>query len=232
VVSRFQTLPFLLGAVAVVPFAWSADVAIDIGHTLEKPGAISAAGIPEFEFNRLLAQRLGERLEAASLSVRLINRDGKVASLESRTAQAANDRLFVSIHHDSVKAKYRPVKDARFQGFSFWLSESGVAPAQSLRCAKAMADRLLAAGFQPSHYHADPVDGENRAVIDWSRGIFANQGLAVLRTARQPAVLIEAGVIAHPIEEQRLATPVVRESIAAALADGIVACLGDKMIRE
>ncbi len=210
-----------------VPLAWSADVAIDIGHTLEKPGAISAAGVPEFEFNLPLAQRLGERLEAAGLTVQLINREGKAPSLESRTAQAANDRLFVSIHHDSVKAKYRPVKDERFQGFSFWLSESGVEPARSLLCAKAMADHLLAAGFRPSHYHADPVVGENRAVIDWSRGIFGNQNLAVLRTARQPAVPIEAGVIAHPEEEQRLANPVVRERIAVALADGIVVCLAN-----
>ena len=229
--SRRRIPAALLFSVALSPFAQAADVAIDIGHTLEKPGAISAAGVTEHTFNQQLAGQLGRHLQAAGLSVRWINRDGKVTSLYQRTALAASDRLFVSIHHDSVKAKYRPVRDNRFQGFSFWPSETGTEPARSLDCARSMADQLLADGFTPSRYHADPVLGENRPVLDGPRGIFSNRSLAVLRTARQAAVLVEAGVIAHPEEEQRLADPATQDRIAIALAQGIVTCLGSPALQ-
>jgi N-acetylmuramoyl-L-alanine amidase len=216
----------LFFSVVLCPIVQAADVAIDIGHTLEKPGAISAAGVTEYSFNQQLAGQLGRHLQAAGLSVRWINRDGTVTSLYQRTAQAAGDRLFVSIHHDSVKDRYRPVRDDRFQGFSFWPSETGTDPHRSLDCARRMADRLLTEGFTSSQYHADPVLGENRPVIDGPRGIFSNRNLAVLRTARQAAVLVEAGVIAHPEEEKRLADPATQDRIASALASGIQTCLG------
>jgi N-acetylmuramoyl-L-alanine amidase len=88
-----------------------------------------------------------------------------------------------------------------------------------------IADQLLQAGFQPSHYHADPVLGENRPVVDWQRGIFTNNNLLVLATARGAAVLVEAGVIVNPAEEAWLADPAVVASQSAAIAAGLRQCV-------
>jgi N-acetylmuramoyl-L-alanine amidase len=206
-------------------FARAADIAIDVGHTLLKQGVISAAGIPEIEFNRRLAQAVENNLHTAGVSTHLINADGNIGSLGERTAQASRDRLFISIHHDSVKQRYHPVTDPQFKGFSLWVSQRNTDFPGSVRCASFIADQLLRAGFQPSHYHADPVLGENRPVVDWQRGIFTNNNLLVLATARGVAVLVEAGVIVNPAEEAWLADPAVVASQSAAIATGLRQCV-------
>ena len=52
--------------------------------------------------------------------------------------------------------------------------------------------------------------------------------LVVLKTAAQPAVLFEAGVLVNRNEELMLQRPDVRERIAGAVSDAIVACLRDR----
>jgi N-acetylmuramoyl-L-alanine amidase len=205
--------------------AWAADIAIDVGHTLLKPGVISAAMIPEIEFNLKLARAVVRNLDDMGVSTHVINADGNIGSLGERTSQAIRDWLFISIHHDSVKQRYHPVTDPQFKGFSLWVSQRNADFPGSVRCATLIADQLLRAGFQPSHYHADPVLGENRPVVDWKRGIFANNNLLVLRTARGAAVLIEAGVIVNPAEEVWLADPVVVASQSTAIATGLKQCI-------
>lgn len=201
------------------------EVAIDVGHYLDKPGVISASGVPEFELNRRLAQAVADVLADSGVQARLIGADGQHASLTVRTREARGARLFVSIHHDSTREKFLPIRDARFAGFSLWVSRQNRAPAASVACAGHVADRLIGAGFAPSHYHADPMLGEGRPVIDWQRGIFARDALAVLNTAHSPAILIEAGVVVNAAEEARLRDPEVFRSQAAAIAAGLRACL-------
>ena len=46
---------------------------------------------------------------------------------------------------------------------------------------------------------------------------------AVLRNARLPAVLIEAGFMSHPQESKRIFDPQYRRQMARAIADGILA---------
>lgn len=206
-------------------FARAADIAIDVGHTLLKPGVISAKGIPEIEYNRKLALAVVQKLEEAGVGTHVINADGNIGSLGGRTAQAVRDRLFISIHHDSVKQRYKPVTDPQFKGFSLWISQRNADFPGSVRCASLIADQLLRSGFQPSHYHADPVLGENRPVVDWQRGIFTNNNLLVLGTARGAAVLIEAGVIVNPAEEAWHADPAVVAMQSAAIATGLRQCV-------
>ncbi len=205
--------------------ARAADIAIDVGHTNLNPGVVSAAGVPEIEFNRRLALAVSRNLGLAGVSTQIINGDGNIASLGERTAAAAKDRLFVSIHHDSVKQRYKPVTDPQFKGYSLWVSRRNVDFQGSVRCAVLIADQLRQAGFQPSHYHADSVLGESRPVVDWERGVFSNNNLAVLATARSPAVLIEASVIANPEEEAILGDPVVVATQAQTIATGLARCV-------
>jgi len=211
-------------------------VAIDIGHTLRAPGATSARGIPEFEFNNSLAQTINRRLLASDLRTLLINGDGHIEGLSERTAIAgrAGADFFLSIHHDSVQPQYLSpwtvdgIERRRSEGkhgFSLFVSSLNADPACSLRCASAIGQALRREGFTPSRYHAEPINGENRPFADEENGVHFYPRLAVLRTARSPAVLLEAGVITDPEEERRLEDPATREAIGRAVAAGLQSCL-------
>ena len=60
---------------------------------------------------------------------------------------------------------------------------------------------------------------------DEANGVHFYDNLAVLRHARMPALLFEAGVIVNREEEKRMADPEVRKRIAAAVSDGIERCM-------
>ncbi len=163
-------------------------------------------------------------LGRAGLKVRLIGERGDYAELWHRTRDARGADLFVSIHHDSVKERLLPEAD-RFSGFSLFISRANPEPGRSLQCASAIGERMRAAGFRPSRYHADPVLGEDRPFADETNGVHYYDNLAVARTATMPSVLVEAGVIVNREEDRRMQDPGVRQTIARAIADGIARCL-------
>ncbi len=220
----------LLPALSLCAAVFAADaaaarlVAVDVGHYLEKPGVISASGIPEFEYNLALAQKVRESLEAGGLRVRMIGERGDHASLVGRTIEASGADLFVSIHHDSVRERYLPVAD-KFAGFSLFVSRENPQLAKSLACASAIGAALRRAGFTPSRYHADPVLGESRPFADEANGVHYFDHLAVARTAPMPALLLEAGVVVNREEELRITQPGARAAIAAAVTAGVQQCL-------
>lgn len=209
-------------------------VAVDVGHYLAEPGATSARGRPELEFNRDLAVELGRALEARGFRAQLIGANGDMTVLSRRTAAAREAALFVSVHHDSVQPHYleewehagevRKFSD-RFAGFSLFVSRRNPQFEQSLACASAIGARLQAAGFAPSLYHAEPIPGESKPFADRANGVHYYENLVVLHSASQPAVLLEAGVIVNRAEELALRDPATRRLIAAAAAEGVRRCL-------
>jgi N-acetylmuramoyl-L-alanine amidase len=75
--TRFVAIICCLGWIAgkVVPTssAWACEpaefpVAIDVGHDRARPGAMSARGVPEFEFNLVLARKILAMLRAAGFT--------------------------------------------------------------------------------------------------------------------------------------------------------------------
>ena len=86
-------------------------------------------------------------------------------------------------------------------------------------------ERLRAAGFTASRYHADPVLGEDRPFADEVNGVHYYDNLAVGRTATMPSVLVEAGVVVNREEDQRMRDPLVRSAIARAIGEGARRCL-------
>ena len=195
-----------------------------MGHFYGEPGAISAGGRAEFEFNQELAFEVRELLREKKFQVRMIGEKGDYAVLHYRTRAAAGADLFLSIHHDSVKQRLLPLAK-RFAGYSLFVSRLNPQAEKSLACASAIGSEMRAAGFRPSRYHADPVLGENRPFADEENGVHFYDNLAIGKTARMPAVLFEAGVIVNPEEEGRMRDPAVRRRIARAIADGAAACL-------
>lgn len=200
-------------------------MAVDVGHYRAEPGVISASGIPEFEFNLQLASQTKDELEKRGLAVRMIGEKGNIVFLHHRTRAAAGADLFISIHHDSMRELVLASKRDDLSGFSLFVSRSNPQRAKSLACASAIGRELRAAGFAPSRYHADPVIGENRPFADEANGVHYYDNLAVAKTAIMPSVLVEAGVIVNRQEEKRMLDPQVRSRIAAAIAQGVSACL-------
>jgi len=214
--------------------AFAAVVALDVGHTLAAPGATSARGGQEFDFNRVLAARVGTALGGRRLHVRPINFDGRIASLEARTEQAAGADFFLSIHHDSVQAELleewhwagavRTYGDRR-RGFSLFVSHDNPDLATSLRCASAIGALLRRQGFVAATHHAASLPGQARPYADADNAVHYYDNLIVLYRTSVPAVLFEAGVIKHRDEELALSNPRRQERMADAIATGIAACL-------
>jgi N-acetylmuramoyl-L-alanine amidase len=199
-------------------------VALDIGHYHGAPGAISASGVPEFEFNLALAMEVRRALKFEQLGVYLIGQRGDYAVLTDRTRDAQGADLFLSIHHDSVREEFLPAAE-RYSGYSLFISRLNPKLEKSLACASAIGSRLRAAGLAPSRYHADPALGSGRPFADEENGVHYFDNLAVARTAAMPSVLVEAGVIVNREEELRMRDPQVRERIARAIAAGAAGCL-------
>lgn len=209
-------------------------VALDVGHSHARPGATSARGVREFDFNLKLAQAIAAELEKAGVAVRLIGADGLADDLRARAPQAAGAQLLLSIHHDAVQPKYlrhwqhngetRPYSD-RFRGHSLFISSRNPQEARSLHCAARIGRALRRAGFVPTRHHAEPIDGEARPWADYAAGAHYYDSLAVLKAAEMPAVLFEAGVIAHRREELLLAQEGRRARMARTVAQGILDCL-------
>jgi N-acetylmuramoyl-L-alanine amidase len=124
-----------------------------------------------------------------------------------------------------VEGTQRQYSD-RFSGFSLFVSRSNPRAAKSLTCASAIGQALRMAGRAPSLYHAEPIPGEDRPFADAENGVHYFDDLVVLKLASQPAVQLEAGVIVNRQEELLLERPQFRETIAAAVADGLARCLG------
>src|SRR6266581_2048880 len=149
-------------------------------------------------------------------------------------AAAAGAAFFLSVHHDSVQPHFletweydgveRLFSD-RYAGFSLFVSRKSAFVRPSLACASAIGEAMRGAGFSPSLYHADPIPGESKPFADRTNGVHYYDNLVVLKTARAPAVLLEAGVIVNRDEEQKVRSEDVRKRIAAAVAEGLERCL-------
>ena len=209
-------------------------VAIDIGHTPQQPGADSARGVPEYEFNERLAREIRAALHAAGLDRAFIVADRADGQLtltgRTRIAAAAGAQIFLSVHHDSVQPQYlsdwevdgqvRRYSD-RFSGYSLFVSERNPRFADSVAFGRRLAAALRERGLAPTLHHAEPIAGENRPLLDSELGLYRYDGLAVLRTARMPAVLLEAGIIVNRDEELRLDDAVHRADIVAAVVAAV-----------
>ena len=205
-------------------------VALDIGHSPLKGGAISARGIFEYEFNRRLVTELFGQLQSSGFTRSfVINPEGEEIHLTKRTAVANEQHadLFLAIHHDSVKDRYlknwefngktRKYCDD-FHGYSIFISHKNPKAAESADFAAKLGRALLEAGFTPTLHH---IEQENRPIIDKQKGIYAFDDLVVLKTAKMPAVLLECGVIVNRIEEQKLDTREYRNRLTNAIETAI-----------
>ncbi|UXY14725.1 N-acetylmuramoyl-L-alanine amidase [Chitiniphilus purpureus] len=202
--------------------------------SLQAPGAVSAYGVPEFEYNRALALELAQQLRRAGHLVLLIGAEGDETGLAARAqlATAARARFFVSLHHDSAQPRFLKQWTVNgtarwytdFSGYSLFVSRSNPAFAVSAGCARAMGRQLREQGFRHTLHHSADVPGERRTLYDRELGVY-EADFAVLRRAGMPAVLFEAGVILNRDDALMLGRPATRARLAGALVAALDGCL-------
>ena len=224
-------------------------IVLDVGHIARQPGEqcqrlmptscpsgqTSARGVPEYDFNLTLAQRIKEELVGAGFNstyvmTTLVNGTSGL----NRRADRANDMhadIFLSIHHDGVRNEYlKPwlyhgeehffFDDSK--GFSLHISPKNTRYEESLNLARMLADQLIRGGlhFTTVHEPSNPT-GARAPFADPTRGIYRRDRLLVLSKTEMPAVLLEAGVIVNRDEELAVTTPAYRTTIATAIVEAV-----------
>jgi N-acetylmuramoyl-L-alanine amidase len=212
-------------------------VIVDVGHTVEKHGVLSARGATEYFFNLRLANRIEQMLVDAGFgkTVELITAAPPPRGLLERAARANNLRadLLLSVHHDGVpdsfveKWEYDGREHAfsdRFKGHSIFISYDNGNPTGSLRFGRLLGNQLKARGLQYTpHYTEKFMGNRQRKLVDAEAGVYRYDQLIVLRSTRMPAVLLEAGSIVNREEELLLESPERQAAIAAAVTDAVEA---------
>jgi len=208
-------------------------VAIDIGHTKNRGGALSAHGIDEYYYNQKVAfLLLPELIKKGFKKSFVINEDGSDISLISRTIQAEKRRadLLISLHHDSVQPSYLSIWEYKgdylyycdlYKGFSIFVSDNKSKSTNSLLFAGLLGTELLNRGFLPTLHHSEPIKGENRKLIDREKGIYEFNKLVILKTATMPVVLFECGIIKNRDEEKSISSD-YRNKLVNAIVSAVI----------
>ncbi|MDE5451505.1 N-acetylmuramoyl-L-alanine amidase [Bradyrhizobium sp. CSA112] len=232
--------PVALPPAALKPVAAACDpskfrIVLDVGHTAESEGAISARNVTEFVFNLRLAKRIEEKLKAEGFAeTRLLLTEGKARrSLFKRVAAANNLQadLFLSIHHDSVPNKFledwefegkKSHFSDRFSGYSVFVSRNNPDFKTSLSFAELIGKEMKAQGLDYAKQYSQPIMGRHqRPLLNKETGVYRYDELIVLRKTQMPAVLLEAGSIINRDEELMMNSPERREIISSSVTAAV-----------
>lgn len=217
---RFHTRRQALAALCCLPLAAHAQktrpkplIVLDPGHHPTQPGALSARGYYEVAYNDQFTAELAELLRLAGWNVALTRTptENKTPAERAAVAGQIDADLFLSIHHDSVRPEfverfdYEGRKAQRttrpFSGHSLFVSSRNVEYEVSYLFASMIARAIADYGRAPALYHADPVLGESRPLLDKRYGVYRFDGLVVLHKNTVPSVLMEIGVLPDPTDE-------------------------------
>jgi N-acetylmuramoyl-L-alanine amidase len=208
---------------------------LDVGHTLDVPGAMSARNVPEYAFNLQLAQDINKALTDAGFdkTVLLITDKAPPNGLVERAARANTMRadLFLAIHHDSVPDNLLQTWDYQGQqnsynddypGYALFVSYDNGDRAGSLQFGHLLGKALQATGLHYTpHYTQTNMGHYRRQLVDADAGVYRFDQLIVLRMTHMPAVLLEAGSIINRPEELELGTPERRAKTSAAIVSAV-----------
>jgi N-acetylmuramoyl-L-alanine amidase len=210
-------------------------VVIDVGHTVDVPGALSARGTPEYDFNLKLGQQAAEALHDAgftSAALMITDKPPPQGLFErAARANAMPADLFIAIHHDSVPDNLLQNWDFQgqqnhynddFPGYAIFISDGNADPAGSLQFGRLLGAELQARGLHYTpHYTLALMGHRRRQLLDARAGVYRYDQLVVLHATRMPAVLLEAGSIINREEELELAKPERRALTSAGITAAV-----------
>jgi N-acetylmuramoyl-L-alanine amidase len=201
-------------------------IVLDVGHTAESEGAISARNVSEFVFNLRLAKRIEEKLKAEGFAqTKLLLTEGKARRSLVKRVAAANDLpadLLLSIHHDSVPNKFledwefegkKSHFSDRFSGYSVFVSRNNPDFRKSLSFAELIGKEMKAQQAIMGRYQ--------RPLLNKETGVYRYDELIVLRKTRMAAVLLEAGSIINRDEELKMDSPERQDIISSGLTAAV-----------
>jgi N-acetylmuramoyl-L-alanine amidase len=212
-------------------------IVLDVGHTAESEGAISARNVSEFVFNLRLAKRIEEKLKAEGFAqTKLLLTEGKARrSLVKRVAAANNlpADLLLSIHHDSVPNKLledwefegkKSHFSDRFSGYSVFVSRNNPDFKKSLSFAELIGKEMKAQGLDYARQYTLPIMGRyQRPLLNKETGVYRYDELIVLRKTQMAAALLEAGSIINRDEELKMSSPerldIISSGVTAAMKE-------------
>ncbi len=214
---------------------------VDAGHGGEDRGAKGPKGLTEKAAALLLAEALGDRLEAAGFEVAFTRGDDTFIPLwdRPRLANDAGADLFISLHLNASRAR-----GARGSEVYFLALDKADAEADEVA---ALENASGGGGALPSRDVVDSIledlaqkaflhDSERLAVSVQAQlnrlGGIRERGVkqapfVVLRGAAMPAILVETAFISNPREEAKLRDPAFRKRVAEAIASGVRRYLAD-----
>jgi N-acetylmuramoyl-L-alanine amidase len=232
--------PAALNPSALKPVATMCDpskfrIVLDVGHTAESEGAISARNVAEFVFNLRLAQRIEEKLKAEGFAeTRLLLTEGKARPSLVKRVSAANNlhaNLFLSIHHDSVPDSFLENWEFegrnshfsdRFNGYSVFVSRKNPDFKTSLLFAELVGKEMKARGLQYAQQYSQAIMGRyQHPLLNKETGVYSYDQLVVLRSTRMPAVLLEAGSIINRDEELKMDSPERQDIISSGVTAAV-----------
>lgn len=201
---------------------WKAEryVTIDAGHGGNDPGAVykdvdgnlvlNEDGTPaaqEKEINLAVALKVQKKLEAAGVKVHMIRTTDTYVDFQKvgSVANAKQTTLFVSIHTNSAL----PEEASGIETWGYLSGGTSVNGMTSEKLSQNILDKLIAA-----------TGAKNRGVKD-------GKNLAVIHTTTMPATLVELGFITNPTEREKMMSDSYRETLAQAIADGILQSLDE-----
>ncbi len=182
-------------------------VVVDPGHGGSDTGARSPAkDLAEKDLTLAISKLLATALASQGATVVMTRKTDVAVPLYDRPAMAARNKadLFLSVHINSNKTGLTT------GGMTFYHMKD---PLSSL-LAQCVQDEIA------------KVSGLPNFGIRSDRTLYTT-GLAVLRSAKMPAVLIELGFINHPTDRARMLKPEFQEAVASAIVEGLKVYLGD-----
>ena len=212
-------------------------IVIDPGHGGTNAGAPAAVpGLYEKQVTLALARLLWEELTERGYRV-VLTRDRDVYLTLRQRVRLANRLgadLFISLHTNATTSHAQrgyetfvlPPEALNVDARALRLEDGAVREGLDPDTALLLDDLERGAAQEAAAALATAVQAQLRVVRgpEGDRGV--RQGaMDVLMGATMPAVLVEVGFIDHPVEGRELADPTVRERIAAALANAVVAVL-------
>lgn len=193
-------------------------VVLDAGHGGKDPGTMGRSGIREKDLVLDIALRAKAHLAAAGVRVVMTRDTDRFWELEDRpylAARGAGD-AFVSLHLNAAASR-------TVQGVETFATAVEHYPptAESRLTGKYPA----VPNNQFNHSNSALGSQIQRALVGITRA--EDRGLkrarfVVLRNSAMPAALVECGFLSNPREEQKLATPSYRETVAQGIAQGIL----------
>lgn len=225
-------------------------VTVDAGHGGRdpgNPGLYFPRGVREKDVTLQMARLVESELKRQGIQVVMTRRTDTLINLADRARYCTNEcRLFVSLHVDALDARARR-RYGEVRGFhTIILGEENSEDADRIAAMENEALQYEEAGaaasdggidfilrhlqlneyLRESARAAELVQAHlDRVHTGLNRGVKQSNRLAVLNTARRPAMLVELGYSTNPEDARLLVNRNSQKALAAAVAEAVVAYL-------